>query len=128
MKKIIVAHFIVLIAFVVKAGRDFSDKDIIEYKKQLNKTSMMATELHNTKTELAKAKEKMNFYRIAYEKTVNKHQELTAQLHNSEDYVQKLKLDNRKLIDVLEKQDAITPEIAKYIKRHDGRIPASSKK
>lgn len=125
MKKFIVANLIVLTAFAVKAGREFSNKNELEFEKTINSQAKQAVTITNLKSELAFQKKALEHYKSQFDKMTNTNQQLLSANQQARNFIQKLKVDNDNLVKTLENKDLITPEIAKQIKRYDGRIPAS---
>ncbi|MFG1501433.1 hypothetical protein ABMA70_14590 [Halobacteriovorax sp. XZX-3] len=126
MKRIIFANLLVLIAFTIKAGREFKDQDAIQFEKNLNAHISQAVEIANLKQEVARHKETIQEIKTEYQAALDNMQTLVAANQQAKQYIGSLKTGNDKLATALDKGGLVTPELAKFITRESGRLPASS--
>ncbi|WP_419168661.1 hypothetical protein [Halobacteriovorax sp.] len=118
MKRIIAANLVILIALTVKATQDFKNKDESVFNKHINAQAKTAVELSNLKDQADFAKRTAATYKEKYEKVLQEKEVLLSEY-------KAYKIRSEKLVEVLDEKGLITPEIAKYTQRYDGRLPAS---
>lgn len=119
MKRIIAANFVILIALTVKATQDFKHAKDSDFKRHLNEQARTAVELVNLQDKADFAKRTADAYKAKYEKAIKEKEVLLTEY-------KAYKIKSEKLVEVLDKKGLITPELAKFTKRYEGRLPASS--
>ncbi|MFG1493007.1 hypothetical protein ACRXCV_06735 [Halobacteriovorax sp. GFR7] len=125
MKRIIAANLLVLIAFTIKAGREYKDQDAIQYEKNLNAQISQAVEIANLRQQVAYQKETIKGIKDEYQAALNNMQSLVSANQQAKQHIYTLKTGNDKLAKALDRNGLVTPELAKYITRESGRLPAS---
>lgn len=118
MKKFIAANLIILIALTVKATQDYKNREVSEFEKKVNAHAHAAIKFANLQNQVDFQKRAADNYKAKYKRAMREKEVILTEFKTYQ-------LKSEKLVEVLDKKGLLTPEIAKYTKRYEGRLPAS---
>ena len=116
---------VITVAISVSSMTAMSNEDKTSAKAHMNRLSVYESNIRKVKSELHLRNKQVETSTKQIKQLNNMYSGLMSQYRQLANQVQYLKYQNDQLIGALKKADSYTPELAKKVKKYEGRMPAS---